>query len=172
MDILKYVFLEIRTMKPKVHTIISLVVILICLIGSSVLFSYTIDVQDLTHTLFTLNSEQTSYLILLVICLILLYDIIELSIFEVKIKTILIYSYNINNTLNIFLKSSYWLISVILVLFGLMIPLLDLMGSFNQTIENMPELVLKITLILITTNFVYNLFDRSKKQIGIIKKIL
>ena len=108
-------------MKLKVHTLLSLFVISVCLIGCAILISYTINPTDLRNTLFTLNNAQTSYLILLVICLIILFDIIESLIFEVKIKTILIYGYHINNALNNLLKFFYWFITIILLIFGLLL---------------------------------------------------
>jgi hypothetical protein len=142
------------------------------LIGALYQFAYTIDLRDLSHTLLQLSVEQANYLLLVVVCLILLFELISIPLREIKLRRLLDYPrVRRDRTYPVWIVLHY-IVTAGLVMTALVIPALHLFGSVHFSLSSEPvHLTSTLALLLLGTMYVTHLLEGQSADTTLIARL-
>lgn len=161
-------------MKSKIYKLITPIVVLFFFIFFSKLFFDTINfslinLSSFSFIFFVLSAEQIHYLIFIVICIIILYDIVDEYLKEYQIFSFFQIKVESNKKLIIFLRICEWILTILLFLIGLIILILDFIGSIPFSFDfGTALLASKLALVFLTGFLIYNILAKK----GLSEKVM
>jgi hypothetical protein len=133
----------------------------------------TINIHSLKKTLFTLNTDQLHFLLVLTACLIALYEITHQQIAKQEYKQLFTRPTISAAQYKTRLHLIWHALSLALAVIGFAIPFLDLLGSLPGSLIQDPSiLAAKLTLIILTTIYIFNSFERMFHARSMIKELV
>lgn len=157
-------------MRSWLHAILTLAFALPSLLLALWKVVTSIDREDLLGTLFTLSSTQVHYLLLLVVSLILLFELVDEPLRTRALREELFGTSEVAPRR--LLQAAWWTMSGLTVCAGIFIPLFDLLGSMPQSVHNLDQLAPKMTLILLSGVYVFQLVDRPALQRNVVSGLV
>lgn len=160
-------------MRARIHLLITLGVVLPIWTYSSYLFFKSLDSKVPFQSLLSLKDEQVNYLLLMTVCLILVYELVEQESKKKMVCQILLFKFDEPLYKRIIISFIRGILTFLLLISGFAIPFLDLLGSFPFSFaNNIPQIVPKVTLLLLTSIYVYHLLERTHVDIELIQKLM
>lgn len=143
------------------------------LVTAICLFLGTINRSDVLSSLLTLTIAQVAYLLLILVCLVLLYEVIDQPLSEFRLETGLFRKPCRAAKVVVTLKVAWWCIAPILCVFGIVIPVLSILGAmpFSAT-GDWPKVAAGGSLTLLSSVYIYHLLGRPSQEARFIESLL
>ncbi len=108
-------------MRKRVHLFVTLAVILPVWAFSIYYFIRSLDSARPLKSLLVLGVEQVNYLLLMIVCWILLYEIVERALRRNEIRRVLVYGFQQPRYKRVLLKVVGWMLAIPMFTFGCVI---------------------------------------------------
>lgn len=159
-------------MREKLRLFITISTVVPFLFGSASALVSSISVEQITSFPLQLNSDQLGLVLLLCVCFVSLFELLAERVSHLRVNRMLSWPVPSLGFQGYTLLASWWTLTVLLGMLGVVVPILDLIGSLPFSIDELPHFSVKISLMLLVSFYIYHVIEGSHSEDAFLERLL